>query len=66
MKRFTPYAVRAVAFVAATAITAVIFIAHDIDPSDLGGRDLVVSAPVVTVAATATRAAANAPVRSVR
>ena len=50
MKRFVPNTVRVVSLFAATAITAAIVIAHDMDLADLGAREVIASMPITVVA----------------
>ena len=63
MKRFVPNAVRIVSLFAATAITALIVTAHDMDLSDLGAREVIASMPVTVAATEPARRDAASPAR---
>jgi hypothetical protein len=64
MKSLAPWSVRIVSLIAATGITALIVAAHGMDTEDLGAHEVMVSAPVVTIADSAhTTSDAQRPVR---
>jgi len=63
MNRFVPNTVRVVSLFAATAITALIITAHDMDLSDLGAREVIASMPMTLAAAQAAHREGASPAR---